>query len=50
MEQDREPKDNPCTYGYLIFTKEIRIYNEAKIASSISGAGKNEQLHAKEWN
>ena len=21
MEQDREPRDNPCTYGYLIFDK-----------------------------
>ena len=50
MEQDREPKDNPCTYGYLIFTKEIRIYNGAKTASSIDGAGKTGQLYVKEWN
>jgi hypothetical protein len=29
----------------LFLTKEARIYSGAKIASSISGAGKNEQLH-----
>ena len=34
--------------GTLFFTKEVRIYNEAKIASSINGAGKNGQLHVKE--
>ena len=28
-------------------TKEARIYNAAKIASSINGAGKTEQLHVK---
>ena len=33
------PEINPCTYGYLILTKEARIYNAAKTASSISGAG-----------
>jgi len=33
---------------HLFFTKEIRIYNGAKIASSISGAGKTGQLHVKE--
>ena len=42
------PEINPCTYGYLIFDKEARIYTGAKIASSISGAGKTEQLHVKE--
>ena len=49
MEQDRKPQ-NPCTYGYLIFffTKEARIYNGAKTASSINGAGKTGQLHVKE--
>ena len=44
------PEINPCTYGYLILTKEARIYNGAKTASSINGAGKPEQLHIKEWN
>ena len=39
---------NPCTYGHLIFDKGAGIYNEAKIASSINGAGKTGQLHAKE--
>ena len=43
------PEINPCTYGYLFFfTKEARIYNRAKTASSISGAGKTGQIHVKE--
>jgi len=29
-------------------TKEARIYNEEKIVTSISGAGKTGQLHIKE--
>ena len=47
MEQiDREPRNKPM---YTLFlTKEARVYSGAKIASSISGAGKNEQLHVKE--
>ena len=47
MEQDREPRDKPTHYGYLIFDKEKRICNGAKIASSISGAGKTGQLYVK---
>ena len=47
MEQDREPIDKPI---HLFLTKEERIYNRAKTASLISGAGKTGQLHAKEWN
>ena len=39
---------NPCTYGYLIFDKEARLYNGVKTASSINGAGKHGQLHVKE--
>ena len=42
------PVINLCTCGYLIFAKEARIYNEAKTASSISGAEKTGQLHVKE--
>ena len=42
------PETNPCTYGYLVLTKEARIHNGAKTASSISGAGKTGQLHVKE--
>ena len=34
--------------GTLVLTKEARIYNVAKTAFSISGAGKTGQLHAKE--
>jgi len=33
--------------GTLSLTKEARIYNEAKTASLINGAGKPGQLHAK---
>ena len=33
------PEINPCTYGYLL-TKEARMYNGAKTASSINGAVK----------
>ena len=43
------PEINPCTYGYLIFfTKEAKIYNGAKTASSINGDRKTGQLHIKE--
>ena len=41
---------NPCTYGYLILTKEARIYNRTKTASSINGAGKTGQLYVKQRN
>ena len=34
--------------GTLFLTKEARIYNGAKTASSINGAGKPGQPHAKE--
>ena len=36
--------------GILVLMKEARIYNGAKTASSINGAGKTGQLHVKEWN
>jgi len=42
------PEINPCTYGYLILTKEARIYNGTTIVSSIYGAGKTGRLHVKE--
>ena len=34
--------------GTLILTQEAKIHNGAKTASSISGAGKTGQQHAKE--
>ena len=34
--------------GTLFLTKESRLYNKAKRASSINGAGKTGQLHVKE--
>jgi len=40
MEQNREPRNNPHLNGTFFLTKEARLYNGAKIASSISGAGK----------
>jgi len=42
------PEINPCTYRYLFLTKEARIYNGARTASSINGARKIGQLHVKE--
>ena len=42
------PEINPCTFGHLIFDKGTRIYNWAKKASSINGAGKTGQIHVKE--
>ena len=48
MEQDENSEINPCTYEYLILTKEARIYNGEKTVSSINGAGKTGELHVKE--
>ena len=42
------PEINPCTYGTLLFTVEARIYDGAKIASSINGSEKTGQLHVNE--
>ena len=36
--------------GKLFLTKEARIYNGAKTASSINSAGKIGQVHVKEWD
>ena len=41
------PEINLCT---LFLTKEPRIYNGAKTASSINGIGTTGQLHVKVWN
>ena len=41
------PEINPLM-GTLFLTKEARIYNGAKTASSINGVGKTGQLHVKE--
>ena len=41
MEQDRKPRNKPLLpLGTLYLTKEARIYNGAKTASSINGVGK----------
>ena len=42
------PEINPFIQGTLFLTKEARIYNGAKTASSINDAGKTGQLHIKE--
>ena len=42
------PEINPYTYGAIFFTKEARIYNRAKTASSINDAGKTGQLQVKD--
>ena len=49
MEQDRKPRDKTDTLvGTGSLTKEARLYNGAKTASSRNGAGKTGQLHVKE--
>ena len=50
MECDREPRDKPMHIWVPHLTKKARIYNGAKITSSVSGAGKTGQLHVKEGN
>ena len=50
MEQDRVQRQTYAFMGTLFLTKEARIYNGAKTASSINGARKPGQLHVKEWN
>ena len=48
-EQDREPQNKPhAPMATLFLTKEARIYNGAKTASSMNGAGRTGQLHVKE--
>ena len=42
------PEINHSPMGTLFLTKEARIQNVAKTASSINGAGKTGQLHVKE--
>ena len=42
------PEINPTPMGTLFLTKEGRIYNGVKTASSINGAGKTGQLHVRE--
>ena len=45
------PEIYPSRMGTLFLTKEVRIYNGAKRASSINGAGKTEwKNEVKEWN
>ena len=49
MKQDRRSRNKPMhQMGILFLTKKARIYNGAKKASSINGAGKTGQLHVKE--
>ena len=45
MEQDRKPRNKSM---HLYLTKDAKIYNGAKTASSINGAGKTGQLYVKE--
>ena len=48
MEQDRNSKTKPMRLWYLIFDKGGKNIQWGKTASSITGAGKTEQMHVKE--
>ena len=50
MEQDKKPRKNPCTYGYLIFDKGGKNIWWDKDSLFNNGAGKTRQLHIEEWN
>ena len=48
VEQDRKPRNKPhAPMGTLFLTKEARIYNGEKTASSINSPQKTGQLHVK---
>ena len=47
MEEDRKPRNKYASMATLFLTKEARIYNGAKTASSVNDAGKIAQLHVK---
>ena len=46
--RQKAQKEIHAPMGTLFLTKEARIYNGAKRASSINGTGKTGQLHVKE--
>ena len=48
--EPNSPVINSHSYGQLIYDKGTKIYNEAKITSSINGIGETGQLHVKESN
>ena len=48
VEQNRKSRDDPGTYGHLIYDKEGKIYRGGKTSSSVSGAGKTGLLHVKD--
>ena len=47
---NKESRTNPYIYGQSIYDKGPKIYNGERAASSINGARKTGQPHAKEWN
>ena len=48
VEQDRKYRNKPIHLWVLFLTKEGRLYNGARTASTINGAGKTGQLRVKE--
>ena len=49
-EENREPRNKPTLTRSVVYNKRDNIYTGVKKVSSINGAGKIGQLHAKESN
>ena len=50
MDQNRDPRNKPHTYGQLIYDKGCKTIQWEKDSLFNSGAGKSEQLHVEECN
>ena len=50
MEQDRKPRDKTRHLWAPYLWQRKQEYTMEETVSSVSGAGKTEQLHVKEWN
>ena len=50
MEQDRDPRNKPTHLWSVNLPEEGREYTMAKKVSLVSGSGKTEELHVKQWD